>query len=473
MVLELNNSIPHTTMMTALSKSIRATFGGLLLFLACSAQLGAQVPSEPSVHTSRLSPSSMEIPVRISLDPLSEAVEKSVPYQTGYWRGWHRWHGIDTQYRAWRGPLRVSMRGDVLRLEAHVRYWIKARKKVLNTFDLQGSCGVDEPPRQAVVGVLARLNWGPDWSLHPQFKILPTRFLDPCEMTAADIDVTPVVEEVFKQQMKESLATTLTTLLPELNAVRQQAEKIWSLLQEPVHLAEDNWLALRPTAVALAPLHGQNRTLDTHLAVIFYPTLGKGSASSSRPSPLPPLGLFYPRSSGLNMRLAVDLSFADLSRKVSTALASQPFEFEKRKLSIAEVLLSGKAQELSVKARLTGDAAGMLEAWADLVFAPDKQRLELQNLEYVFEPEDPADAMLADLFYLKIRQTLETTANQLLENQLGDWKQHLGSVLTRVAPADLNLDLSSLNLGSAKIDMSERGVNLEGVATGRIRISFR
>lgn len=425
------------------------------------------------MQAARLVPSSIEIPVRISLDPLSEAAEKRLPYQTGYWRGWRNWHGIDTQYRAWRGPLRVRMRGDVLLVEAHVRYWIKARKKVFNTFDLQGSCGVDEAPRQAVVGILARLRWGANWSLHPQFKILPTRFLDPCEMTVANIDVTPVVEEVFQQQMKESLRDTLKTLGPGLNAIRQQAERTWSLLQEPVPLSEDNWLLLRPAGVALAPLQGQNRAVDTHLAVIFYPKLGKDPESSSRSSPLPPLGLFYPRSSGLNMRLAVDLSFTDLSRQISAALAGQSFQFEDRKVKIAEVILNGKAQELSFQARLTNDAAGLLEAWADLVFLPDKQRLELQNLEFVFEPEDPADAMLSDLFYLKIRQVLETTANQLLESQLGDWRQRLGSVFSRVAPQDVSLDLSSLKLGSVKIEMSKHGVNLDGIATGHMRMKFR
>ena len=234
-----------------------------LLWVALCAPLVAQQTT--GAQTSPLGPSSIEIPVGISLDPLAEAAEKHVPEQTGYWRGWHDWHGIDTQYRAWRGPLRVRMQGDMLLLEAHVRYWIKVRKRVLNAFELEGSCGIDEPPRQAVIGLMARLRWGPDWRIYPQFKILPTRFLDPCEMTVAQIDVTPVVEEVFQQQMKKGLRTTLRALLPELDALRQQADDIWSQLQQPVHLAGGNWLLLRPAGVALSPLRGQNRTLDTEV----------------------------------------------------------------------------------------------------------------------------------------------------------------------------------------------------------------
>ena len=343
----------------------------------------------------------------------------------------------------------------------------------MNAFELEGSCGIDEPPRQAVIGLMARLRWGPDWRIYPQFKILPTRFLDPCEMTAAQIDVTPVVEEVFQQQMEKGLRTTLRALLPELDALRQQADDIWSQLQQPVHLAGDNWLLLRPAGVALSPLRGQNRTLDTKLALIFYPKIGTKSETASRPRPLPPLGQFYPRSPGLNMRLLLELGFADLSRQISTALAAQSFVFEDRVLKVENVVLSGKGQELDVKAAITGDASGSLETWADLVFTPDGQRLELKDLEFIFEPDDPADAMLSELFYLKIRESLETTANQLLAHRLGGWRQQLESLFRDVLPNNVTVDFSTLNLNSVKIEMNDTGINLEGVASGRTRMTFR
>jgi hypothetical protein len=71
--------------------------------------------------------------------------------QAGNWRGWRKVYGVDTQYRAWRGPLQFTMQGEILTVQAHVRYWIKAHKQVLGTLDLESCCGVDEPPRQAII----------------------------------------------------------------------------------------------------------------------------------------------------------------------------------------------------------------------------------------------------------------------------------------------------------------------------------
>ncbi len=443
----------------------------LLLFFTWLTNAVAQLT--PERQQSAGPPSIIEISIRMSLAPLSRAAEQAVPYQVGNWRNWKDWHGIKAQYRAWRGPLSIRMMGDVLLTQAHVRYWIKARKKVLKAFDIKTSCGVNEPPRQAVIGMLARLRWGPDWSLQPQFQILPTRFLDRCEMTFADIDVTPLVEKVFRRHMKESLRSALKTLSPRLNTIRQQAERSWFLLQEPIHLGKDNWLLLRPAGVALSPLYGRNDSFDTHLAVILYPKMTAGSGLDSEPRALPLLGRFYPHAAGLNLRLTVDLNFADISRGISSALADRPFDIEGRTIGVEAVNLSGDKQELRAKMWLTGDVAGIVEVRANVEFEPENQQLRLHKLEFVHELEDPSYDMVLDLFYERIRQTLETTANQLLARKVVQWQEQLVSAFSKITPQDVRLDLSSLKLRSVQIHMEKESVRLHGLAAGHAKLEFR
>jgi hypothetical protein len=170
----------------------------------------------------------LEIPLQLSLEPLIDAAEKLLPHQAGNWRTWKDWHGIPSQYRGWRGPLSIAASGDVLLVQAHVRYWIRAQKELLGVVNVTASCGIDEAPRQAVIGMQILLEWGPDWTLRPRFRILPTRFLDRCEMTIANINVTSVVETEFRKQMQESLRAALKTLAPGLNAIQRQAQQTWS-----------------------------------------------------------------------------------------------------------------------------------------------------------------------------------------------------------------------------------------------------
>lgn len=442
---------------------MRSTIGLLLIFIWLT---NAVAQPTPDRQLGAGPPSIIEIPIRMSLAPLSRAAEQAVPHQVGNWRNWKDWHGIKAQYRAWRGPLSIRLRGDVLLTQAHVRYWIKAHKKVLKAFDIKANCGVNEPPRQAVIGMLTRLRWGPDWSLQPQFQILPTRFLDRCKMTFADFDVTPVVENIFRRHMKDSLRSALKTLSPRLNTIRQQAERSWLLLQEPIHLGRDNWLLLRPAGVALSPVLGRNDRLDTHLAVILYPKMTTTPEVSFEPRALPPLGRFYPRAAGLNLRLAVDLDFVEISRGISSALAEKPFYIEDRTVGVETVNLSGNKQELRAKLRLTGDIQGIVEVWAKVVFEPENQQLRLHKLEFVHELEDPSYGIVLDLFYERIRQTLETTANQLLARQVVQWQEQLMSAFSKIAPQDLRLDMSTLKLRSVQIHMEKERIRLHSLTAG-------
>jgi hypothetical protein len=110
----------------------------------------------------------VQVPLELDLAPLSQAADALLPRSAGAWPRWVDRHGIEVRYRAWRGPLRLEMAGGLLRASAHVRYQLQARKGLLGQLALRAGCGVEEPPRQAVVGLLARLDWGADWVPRPR-----------------------------------------------------------------------------------------------------------------------------------------------------------------------------------------------------------------------------------------------------------------------------------------------------------------
>jgi len=446
---------------------------GFLLMSSLIASSGVSAQSDAGQGYPVQSPSTVEIPVRISLDRLFEVAEQEVPSQVGNWREWQRTYGVETKYRAWRGPLYLTMQGEVLLVQAHVRYWIKAHKKVLGALNLNSSCGVNEPPRQAVIGVQVRLGWGRDWRLRPGFRVMPTRFLDRCEMTIADIDVTPLIAKEFEKQLKENMRTALTTLGPRLNAVRQQAEQNWFLLQKPVQLWSDHWLLLNPGGIALSPLAGHGDSVAAHLAVLMMPKVVTGSEPASRHWPLPPLMRFYPRSTGLNLQLAVELNYADLDRAITEQLSGESIDIGGHQAGVEAIELGGQGKEIRVKAKLSGDAAGDVTIKASMTFTPDSQQFRLENLDYTYTPEDPLLEPQASLFYGYIRKVLEAAANQQLQRRMNQWKEHLLTVFSTITPDDVELDMTSLQLREVQLRMGEDAVRLNGLASGHIMLDFR
>jgi hypothetical protein len=444
--------------------------GSVLLLLVLLLGQGSAAQPEVGLHETGVPVSFIDIPLRLSLEPLIGAADQLLPYQAGNWRSWKDWHGIPTQYRGWRGPLSITASGNVLWVQAHVRYWIRAQKKLLGMINARASCGIDEAPRQAVIGMQVLLEWGPDWTLKPRFLILPTRFLDRCEMTVATIDVTSLVETEFRKQMQDSLRAALNTLAPGLNVMQRQAQQTWSLLQEPVDLGQNNWLLLKPASVALSRINGRGKYLDAQLALTLQPVLTTGPEPDVRPVPLPPLGRYQPRSTGLYLRLGVNLDYPTLNQRLSDALAGKTFDIKGGKTGINRIDLSGSGQQISARMELAGALAGTAELQAKLVYDAQQRKFELQDLRFDYAAEDPAMGMMAQAFHEPVRQALEDAANQALAQQLDRLGERLGAVLEKITPPGVVLDLSALQLGNVQIHIGQQGIRLDGTATGNAQL---
>lgn len=448
----------------------------LLILLALSAAAARAVQAQtPMWFGAGAGPdvSVIEIPLVMDLQPLFLEAEALLPREVGSWDEWRSRHGVELRYRAWRGPLQMTLSGDLLQVQAHVRYWIRGRRSLLGGFSLGVDCGVDEPPRQAVVGLQVRLGWGADWSLRPGFRVLPTRFIDGCEVTAADIDISPVLDRLFRRHMEESLREALSGFGPRLAEARVQAARYWEALQQPVDLGSGLWLRTEPLAVALAPPLGRGNQLATSLGLVALFSLVTEPAATEPPRSLPPLQTFYPRGAGMRFDLAVDVDLEELGSHLSGLLSAESVEVEGRQVRILDVALRGDGGELVLDAALGGEAAGRIEIRALPVYDPAAQKLALRNLDFVFDPRDPDQALMVDLFYQRIQSALQDGANALLDEQTDGIRAGLASALSRALPGGLGIDISSLRLQNLRLTLGEAAIRLDGAAQGVVAIKGR
>lgn len=439
----------------------------LLLFTSASA---AQ-PSPVHNPSSRL-PTTIQAPLRISLESIYREVEESLPQQSGNWRKWKRLHGVNTKYRAWRGPLRFDIRDDVLTVQAHMRYWIRAHKRVLGALNINSSCGVNEPPRQAIIAVQLKLGWDEEWMLRPQYQVLPTRFLDRCTMTIANIDVTPVIENAFHKQLKNRLDQALEKLEPRLAAMQKQAQQGWSLLQQPIELDKNYWLLLRPAGYALSPMNRYDDMLELQLAIMMYPKLIMGSRPEAGSMPLPPPGRIYPDPGGRNLHLALELDFAELGGSLTRLLSGQQFDFNNSRFGIDAIQIAAHQQQINITTHLSGAAAGDLAIKAKVAFDSATLQLRLENLEYDYQADDTLHETLNGLLYSVIRKALENAANRQLQLSLNQWQQRLIQRLDTMTPEGAQLDISTLQLHDVQISMQNDGVIVDGMISGHAALEL-
>ena len=443
-------------------------------FLILLAMAHATTLAQPAGGTPMSAVSSvLEIPFRIELGPLFRKAEDLLPREAGHWRDWRRESGIETRYRAWRGPLDLQLQGDLIQAVAHVRYWLLVRKRLLGALDLKASCGVDEPPRQAMIGVQMRIRWAPDWTLRPLFRVLPPRFIDRCEVTVLDIDVSPMIGRVFRRHMEEALRRTMAELSPQLEAARAQAAHYWQALQQPVELTPGVWLRANPIAVGLAPPLGGNGQLHTVLGLALAPAITVGEPGAVAASGLPPLQTFHPSGRGLVFDLALDLDLGALGAHLSDQLAGSAFDIEGRRIGLGEVRLAGEGARLRIDAALTGGFAGRVEIWAEPLFDPESQAIRLDGLEFIYTAADTSKSLMVDLFYQRIQAALEEGINGLLASRSNAMRDALERALARPLPEGLEIDLSQPNIQGLDFSMSDSTVRIRGTAGGSALVTFR
>jgi hypothetical protein len=432
------------------------------LVLAMAGTAAPETPAVPAVSV-------IQVPLELDLAPLFTAAESSLPTQAGHWPRWRKWHGIDVRYRAWRGPLWLAMQGDMLRGQAHVRFQAQARKGLIGGIKLSAGCGIEEPPRQALIGVLVRLDWGPDWSLHPRFRVLPTRFLDRCEVTVADIDISPVVGRVFEDRIEASLKEAMRALMPRLQRLRGEAARAWQGMQTPKELTPGLWLHLQPLALALAPLRGSGSHVQTALWLALRIALSADPASpTAAPTPLPPLAPYRPTEPGLRFALGLNLEYPGLSAALSARLAGQEVEVQGHRVRLNAISLAARGEDLVLTAALSGDLAGRVKIMARPRFDVAAQSLKLEQVDFIFDATDPDRGLMANLFYNRIRGRIESAANRLLAERTRGLQAAIRAALAQGLSPELAPDLAGLRITDLGIQVGDGGLTLSGVAAGNL-----
>ncbi len=78
--------------------------------------------------------------------------------------------------------------------------------------------------------------------------------------------------------------------------------------------------------------------------------------------------------------------------------------------------------------------------------------------------------LLAEAFHEHVRQALESAANQALSQLLDLLSERLGTVLKKITPAGVVLDMSALQLRTVHVHIVQQGIWLDGTAIGSIRL---
>lgn len=417
------------------------------------------------------SDSVIEIPVRLPLAPLFAGIERHVPREVRRDRGWEAHGGIEVRFAARRGALELYSRGDTIFLRTTVAYWLKARKRLLGRISVAGSCGIEEPPRLAVITLAARFGVRPDWRLGVEPAVLPPAFLNPCRMTVAGIDVTGALAQALQKRLWRAVTRELARVVAESGDGRKLAADIWSRLQSPLPLDDATWLVLKPGTVwATQPLV-DSRAASLSIGLTARARLISGAVPAVDKVPLPVLRVAAPRSPVMRfpVRLAVD--YADADAILRSRLAGQRFSWAGKTVLIEETrLVLDGAEDIAIEASVSGDLSGRLRVSGKPAYDAASRELYLADVGYQLVTEDAEVRRLEALFHELFAGVIAQRARWPLGERIREGQQQLEQAIDQTLPQHYRLRTSVDEIRLDDIRLSDSAIVIEGTVEGLARL---
>lgn len=314
--------------------------------------------------------STINIPVRISLQPLYKMAEQYVDkeFKSEGWPNEWLYDGCATRYMYHfrRGPLQLSFSGRKAEMDFTCYYQVKGAQRGclagvgITPWSPPCSCGINEPERRMQLGFSADFYVRNDYTAGANISIKEPKTPDPCEVCFFKSDITSLIVKNVKPQ----LDTARVYAMKQMGAVslRPQVQQLWNQLQQPVPMAGYGFFSINPEQILLNKLSADKDYLNVSIGLTARPHAG-----FERPEPvmpkLPPLQGGVDED-GFKVFADVHLTYDSLSRILNQQLSGTRIEGEKgvvknKYIEIKEAAISSAGgNRLTLKIKVTGSVDG-------------------------------------------------------------------------------------------------------------------
>lgn len=420
-------------------------------------------------------PSTLSIPIDISLDGLSASVNaglKGLIYEDD---DFSDNGGDNLKVKVWKqGTIRITAAGSdaiqynvPLRLLATVRYGAFG---ATTTQQVSGSIDVTFVTNFEIL---------PTWDLVTLTKLLNYRWIEApaLKVMGRDLGIGVIANSLLKYN-RSLLERTVDAQIRENINIKQEMTTAWRSLHDPVKLDDtyNAWLKLSPLRVAMSPLTVRGNTLSSivQLRAIAEVTLDQGQP---RPSPVQPLPRFERPSAlqdSFEIALTAHIPYLEAQRLAQSQLIGQSFAHKKRSVTIQDLNIYGEGPQVVIGVLLAGSVTGHIYLRGRPEYDATTQTVNIVDVDYDLNTKSKllqsADWLFHSTLLKKMSPYLSfpltdqlTEARQLIQQELRQYTVMPGVTLKGqlkqltpqglyVTPDGLQVRLTSTGLLHLRID---------------------
>jgi hypothetical protein len=304
----------------------------------------------------------------------------------------------------------VDLRGNILTASATVDVVVSAKlDSPLVKTDL-ASCGVDEPPARIKLSVWGAVSIRSDGSLVLQRQGDRLDWLRPCNLTALNIPADSMLRlPVVKQLIDEKLNAALDRL-PTSYSFRPLLESAWATLSQRIRIADEIWLVLEPTGLAVTQPDGAGKVVSIVASITAHPRIVYGKEPSSSPQPLPEISLEVPADRRFVIEVPGALSLAAANERLRRALVGG-HNVSGHPVEVQDAAVYGRSDGTAVVAvTISSPVSATLYLAGTPFFDRDSDTIGLSGLDYTAQTRTVLSNVAEFLLHDVLRDVIRSAA---------------------------------------------------------------
>lgn len=444
---------------------------------ACSKTLAPPAPSASYTDAPKREalPSTLAMPIQVSVPYLEKTLSALIPAPIYQDNSLEDNGGDNLMLRVeMRAPLKLGAKGNTLDVRLPLKVWAKAGYKV-EKFGL--SLGkYEETNFEVDAAFLSTVSLLPDYRLRT--KTLPNGYTwvkkPTITLAGVEIPITSIVEKILDQQQPQVARLVDDELTKKLD-LKDHAQKVWRLVQEPLLINEEYraWLTLTPRTLYAGQMNGQNGviTLPLGLAVVARTALGNKPVPTPAPD-VPNLTLQNLPADGFAVNLVCQIPWEEARRLALAQLSGQVFEFEGgRKVQVTDLELYGQGKDMVIGASLTGSLDGKVYLRGTPVFEPKNEAVSLAGADFDLQTSNKLARVANWALHGKLQRKMQPYLTFSVAPQLKNGRDLIRKNLAQNAlrpDVKLTGTLDTLNPGG--IFVTPQGLEVDVTASGKVGV---
>lgn len=417
--------------------------------------------------------STVNIPVRISLNAIEQAVNEQVKGLLYEDKSYDDNGGDNIKMKVWKQKdFSINATSDAFKYDVPLKLWVKVRYGALGLYgyqEVKGSIAmkfktvyeIDPSWEMATVTTLTDYTW----IEKPSTKILGQK-----------VSITSIVDKLLKSN-KRLLESSIDTEIKKTLNIKAYAADAWAMLQDPVSVNEEfkAWLVLAPQSMEMTPIQVVDGALNATIGIRSKAevVVSEAQPKVTKNTKLPPFQRPDAVPDSFYIALSTQIPFTEAEKLAKEQIVGQTFTQGKRQITIQDLNLYGQDGQMIIGATVSGSLDGKIYMRGTPVFDAASSTVKIEEVDYDLETKNKLIQSANWLFHSTIIKRIEPNLVFPVKDNLTEAKTMIQNELTNYQPVKgitINGQLNDLTIQGIRLEPN--GIRVNVLSNGKINIKI-